>query len=241
MTYYIRAFADDRGNAVKYIASDGSDTSDFWFAAFADDRGDAVTYVPSSAIATSSAAIHPGYVDGNYYRPLGSQTDGSGAAATANRITASMGGIAAAVTISQLFVRVTTGATSNIQMAVYSVHPTSKLPYQLLGSTASVSGASAAMVAGSLSANVSLTPGEYWWCFNADATVSCSVLTSAQGTFNQLVGASTLDTGLIGTVGLNTGLYVAKTLGTWPADASGESWAPSSIVQAMGFLVESVP
>jgi hypothetical protein len=141
-----------------------------------------------------------------------------------------------------LFVRVTTGATSNIQLAVYSVHPTSKLPYQLLGNTDSLSGASATMLAGALADDLTLAAGPYWWVSNANSTsVSMSVLTSAQNTHNQLIGSSTLDTDLIGTVSLTTGLAAAQTFDTWPADASGLTWADASVVPAIGFLVSGVP
>jgi hypothetical protein len=187
---------------------------------------------------------HPGYVAGKYMVPAG-WSQFSTAAAGINTMRAGYGVVKERLTISELFARVTGTATAgaNFQLALYTVDPATKNPQTLLGNTASLSGAAAAVVSGALSGgNVTLEPGGYWFVFNTDnATPTFMTLNVAQVVYNSLFGSSSLSTALLSSTNF-VGKTVAQSFGTWPSDASAMSWADSSgVIPAIGFLVASVP
>jgi hypothetical protein len=146
-------------------------------------------------------------------------------------------------TINALGLRITTLGTSNVQLALYSNDTTVSpmRPGSLLGNTASI----ADTATGGFSATftgVSVTPGTYWFCIQAnDTTVRWSAVSGQNG---QLFIPSAIgSTSIINALGGgDSGVGTAGTFGTWPASLHGSTWAEqANFSPSLVFEFTSIP
>lgn len=185
---------------------------------------------------------HIGYVAGRFYPPLGS-IESSGSTLTTGTIRAHLAFIPERITISELAAKVVTNiASTNFQCAIYSVHPTTKVPYVRLGVTGDISAAATGQINGAMTANVQIEPGHYWLALiPSSASISFTQMASTAQLFACMYGGAISDT-LMGNSGVMSGLSASgQTYGTWPSDASGLTWAVTATTPAVIFKVASVP
>jgi hypothetical protein len=175
-------------------------------------------------------ADHPGYIPGNWYLPYAA-SGGTGSALAANTISILPMILKSRVSISQLGARITTGsAGGNVQLALYAHLASSGRPTgAALGSTGSISTTSTGVISAALAGgNITLEPGLYWTGINADnATVALVTHTSSQAQTAMMVGSATLGDILWGSTGLQVGLTLAQSYGSWP-DVTGQTWTETS-------------
>lgn len=184
---------------------------------------------------------HIGYVAGKFYPPSWT-IQAAGSTGTTNTMRAHLGFVPERVTISDLGAKIVTAvASTNIQLAVYSVHPISKLPYKLLGNTGDISAAATGQVSGPLASNATLEPGWYYFvCSASAASISLTIMASTLQFFMSLYGGAITDT-IMGNASIPAGITAPQTYGTWPSDASGLTWSLSTSIPAVIFKVASVP
>lgn len=165
---------------------------------------------------------HPGYRSARWYACYAQAQ--AALSSAANRVKAAPFLLQLPVTIAKLGCRVATGATGNVQLALY--RNSGGLPGALIDKTASIDISATGAVNAALSGgNVTLQPGWYWACANFDAAVSMQMLGATQKLMTTLTGSGT-QTEVNGTSGLATGLAIsgAVTFGTWAADHSASNW-----------------
>ena len=166
----------------------------------------------------ASSKIHPGYVPGNWYLPLGITASFSTGVAPGNgSIRLALGYIDRPVAINALGGRIqTVSASGNWQAAIYAADPTTKRPTgAALAATPSMATGAAASVNGAV--NVTLQPGFYWFASNCDNAVAIpTMISSASPVQAQLVGSPTQANDMLSNNGFISGLSVAQAFGTWP-------------------------
>lgn len=162
-----------------------------------------------------AAAAFAGYAVNNWIQPV-IGTIGAGGANSINSIVLYPFVVSRSITVSDLGARVTTAAASaQFQLAIYA--SSSGLPTGTpLGSTASLSGATATTVSGAVSA-FNLTAGQvYWAAFNCDIAITMQHLLGANTFFGSVVGTPNLsEISSSATISATT-RTVSQTYGTWP-------------------------
>jgi hypothetical protein len=175
----------------------------------------------------------PGSYSTSLFYTLKGITASTGAGGVnANRINCQKGVIDQTLTLSVLnvYIPVTVG-TSNFQIAVYA--DAAGLPGALLSSTPSAVDTALGVLPATLSANVQVTPGSYWFCTNfGDSTALPAVVAIIPGVHSGYMGANTgttlfsLTSSIAGFqcvgAGCNGG---SSTFGTWPSTLAGSTWA----------------
>jgi len=162
---------------------------------------------------------HPGYIAGNWYMPMYSSS-ATGIALPIDSIRCLPFVLLQPVTITNLGLRVTTGAAGNIKCAIYANNAATGRPTgAALASTANMSSASAAMVSAAIAeTSVTLQPGIYWQCVWVDTNnaIVCRTQTAAVGMTPQLIGSATEATINNATTSSIFTIACAKTYGAWP-------------------------
>jgi hypothetical protein len=164
------------------------------------------------------AGQHPGYVAGRWYVPGRGVTIGVNTV-VANTIRFRPIMIEQSITISDILTRIgTTSAGGNIQLAVYASDASARYPTgPALGSSGSLSTASAATVSGTFAAPISLTPGLYWVGINADnSTAQTITLSNTPPDMMSLIGATNVANVFTSTTSTSLELRYSQTFGTWP-------------------------
>lgn len=180
------------------------------------------------------------YQAGNWYFPDNHRL-GSTAIIVANTVKYSPLVIRQACHVSDIGINVTTGASNNLQFAIYASDPTTGKPTgSPLGTSGSVSLASTGRISGSFSSSVALTPGLYWLASNGDGTTA--VLT----TWDASATSPTADLGdpaltnlwTISASALAGYAQASVTFGTWSAPGT---LSVNTIMYSFAFKVSSVP
>lgn len=159
---------------------------------------------------------------GKYYAPNSRRFGtGTGAVTALNTIFAHP--FSADMTIDAIATENTGTAAQNIQLALYTSHPDTGLPYQLIEASANISLSVAGIKTFVLTAPYDVN-GLVWLCRNKD--------TSTGVNFRITAGLSNFGTSIFGATSLSTTaddylVIASQTFGTWPADATSLSWAPS--------------
>lgn len=162
--------------------------------------------------------VSTGYVSGNWYPADYGLSMAAGGTMSANVIYFAPLVIYQDVTITALMAEVSTlVAASNIQLAIYAMDPTTKLPIgAALTSTASMSAATATQVSSTLGAALALPAGQYWAAVNCDtAGIALRALATGQSWAASYAGSATMSHVLSANPGR---LYwtLAQTFNTWP-------------------------
>jgi|SRR6185312_4507806 len=198
----------------------------------------------------------PGYIASNWYIPIGPLgiVSPSGNAGV-NTIKCFYGNVPRKLTIGALGAKVTSGATGNVQLAIYS--NVNGRPGVLLSSTSSISTASATAISGSLSANKQVGPGgadnddNVWWCSNIDNATAALVSTTIANFTGvaSTLGSSAL-TNVTSAAALISGISCSgaacnggsSTFGTWPT-LTGSTWTDvvATTITVIAFQPASVP
>lgn len=123
-------------------------------------------------------------------------------------------------------------AAQNIQLALYTAHPTTNLPYQLIEASGNISLSSAGIKTFTLSSPYAAN-GLVWLCRNKDNNTNVA--------FRITAGLSNIGTSIFGATSLNTtaddiNVSAPQTYGTWPADVTSLSWATGAATLAMAAL-----
>lgn len=180
-------------------------------------------------------ADHPGYVSGNWYPSVQTGTASTGANFAANTIRLHPFLLKERATIVDLGARITGAASGgNFQLAVYAMHPTTKLPTgAALTSTASMlTTATGVIAAGALvGGSKQLEAGWYFAAINQDGTAG------SLATYQVIANSGTQFSGVLGSpnqaeISSNTAvaglmLSASQTFNTWP-DAGGLSFIRST-------------
>jgi hypothetical protein len=190
--------------------------------------------------AVNSSQLH---VSGRWYLSVtGTLQTGSASTSTQTRMSPVV--IADAITISQLGARVTTAsAGGNCIFAIYASDPTTLLPTGLpLGqSAANVSTGTLANVASTLTANVSLQPGLYWFAAQVDnSTATLQGIAAAFACTAVLVGGAQAQISSGAATTLSYLQYVS-TYGTWPDVTAASITYGVNPMNVLQFFVETVP
>lgn len=159
-----------------------------------------------------------GYVPGNWIYPYEGIAPSSGTAGVTGTSYWMPIRVRQPCTINALAARVTTViASSNFQLAIYANSPATGRPTgSALGSTASISGATAVVVSGSLTANATIQAGIYWVAVNADTSGIAFSAISAGSEINSIVGTPTLANAISSTTAASSILTLSLTYGSWP-------------------------
>lgn len=163
----------------------------------------------------------------------------AGTAQAANTIRLNAVIVKRSITISDLFVRITTlSVAGNVQLALYASDAATGLPS---GSALAVTGSISTTLTGLLSADitgadVALAPGLYWFATNAD---NSTVVLQGAGLSRDAsqIGSATLADfgGTANTVFLTW--TVAQAFNTWPSLTGASLTAGSGSATAFGFKV----
>lgn len=171
---------------------------------------------------------HPGYISGNYYRTRDASANQNGAV-PANFLLLTPIKIEETVTIDRLLISVQTGAAGLGKAGVYRMARDGGATL-VAEVSADMDTTSAADVAGSFSANPTLTAGWYYGatCFNATPTLRCNSVSATNNAF--VLGSSTASR-VTGSGNTITGRSMALTF-----TSGGASFFPASI--AIGSLTD---
>lgn len=226
-------------------ANSGYAVGSSWFRS---DTGDAWRCRSASAGAARwikmDVADHPGYVAGRWYQMIQGQGGGGTAWASAGKIAFMPFFLKERVTVSDLGCRINTGAAGgNVQLALYAASAVTKYPTgNALGSTASLTTASAGVVSGSIG-SVQLEPGLYWMAANVDnTTVLFQSLTTSTIAGGVTIGSATQGDVANGNSVSALALTLTQAFGTWPDVTSSSFTISSNNQNALVHLkVASVP
>ena len=160
--------------------------------------------------------VQSAYAVGNWIVPINSLV-AAGSALTANTIALYPFIPRRSITINNLGARVATAvAGSNLQLAIYGSDTANKVTGIALGSTASLSGATAASVSGPVTASTLQAGLIYWGGINSDAAPVMAAPAAASLYFNSILGVSLLSEVLFSATAALQLRTVAQTFGTWP-------------------------
>lgn len=195
------------------------------------------SWIVKGDVGLGNIANRRGYLSSTWIAPDG-QIVGSGFTSnTQTRLVPFY--IRAACTITDLAVNITTlSAGQNLQLALYASDATSGKPIgAALGTTPSVSTTSAGRVSGTLASPVAIsTPGLYWLAIQISDAVA-AVAGTTTSVFAAEIGDSTLGT-LWSAGGIQFGLLLGSTFGTWPTYTGATGWSTSATVPAFLFKVQ---
>lgn len=115
-------------------------------------------------------------------------------------------------------------AASNVEMALYTSHPTTGMPYQLVQGSGLISSATTGVKTFALTANYAVSE-TVWIGYNFSANVSIRIGTLTQAMQNQM-GAASFN---IASGSVAGALSTPKTVGTaWPSDLTGSAWTDNT-------------
>ena len=188
--------------------------------------------------------LHPGYVSGRWYWPIGSSI-GAGTALAANTIRLGLIRIPANITISDLAAKITTlSGGGNIQLAIYAADPSTRYPTgNALAATGNISTGATGVVSGDISgADVRLTAGFYWIAINSDnAVVVLNSISQVIAGITMYIGTATLGNLSGASNSAAMSFTFAQTYGTWPdLTAASLTEAAATNEPLIGFKVSGV-
>lgn len=159
-------------------------------------------------------------ISGRYYA-ANSRRFGTGTGSVTGLNTIFAYPFSAKMSLAGIAVENTGTAAQNIQLALYTAHPTTNLPYQLIQASANISLAATGIKTFTLTTPYALD-GLVWLCRNKDNNTGVN--------FRITAGLSDIGSSIFGETSLSTtndfnSLSVAQTYNTWPSDASALSWA----------------
>jgi hypothetical protein len=188
----------------------------------------------------SASLIQPPYVAGRWYWSETQLITGA-AALAANSIRLSCFRVKRPITISDLFVRISTlFAGGNIQLAIYATDSVTQMPTgTAICTTASITTASAAMVSATISGSGVLDPGLYWFAVNSyNSTAILNGYFNGCAQDSSLIGSATLASLSTATNAMSLSFTTPQTFGTWASLTSASfTEAPGTPGAAFGFKV----
>lgn len=171
------------------------------------------------------------YVSGNWYNGIPHARVSAQNAFGNSKIYFAPFEIRAAVTITDLAIRVTTGAAGTAQVAIYANDAALGRPTGApLAEVAGLDTTSPAAVSGTLASPVTFQPGVYWFAVQlSSATAAISGTTADAGSMSALIGSATLANVISAAAVVSINLALTNTFGTFPTLPSGSFVESSNI------------
>jgi hypothetical protein len=203
-----------------------------------------------AAGAGSAGLLSPGYVPQNWYFPFPAwQNAASTGTPVIGTTYCTPMFLAQACHVKGLGTRITTAGTTTLAFGMYAnnsgASPALNRPGLLIDNTAAIVNTAISTVTGALGASHALQSGWYWLAIQlADVTMRYSAVYPYMTNIGAVLGSVNAGN-LHSNSGTVTGVSFAGTYGTWPADASTQTFAEliqsTSAAPSMIFQVDTVP